>query len=63
MHGRKVEAERSRSAKAWQDLLKKRSRMKATEEAGEEVVVVARKLAENPTNSNIACRINAKEHS
>ena len=52
VHGRKVEAERSRSTKAWQDLLKKRSRMKATEEADEETVSDAGKLAGNRTNSD-----------
>ena len=57
MHGRKMEAERSGNANAWQDLLKKRSRRKAIED--EEVVADAGKIAESPTNSNTACRINA----
>lgn len=63
VHGRKVEAERSRSAKAWQDLLRKRSRMETTEEADNDIVVDAGKQAEIRTNSNKACRINAEEHS
>ena len=57
MHGRKMEAERSGDPKVWQDLLKKRSRMKTIED--EEVVVDAGKIAGNLTNPNTACRINA----
>ena len=57
VHGQKMEAESSVIAKAWQDLLRKRSRMNPIED--EEVVVDACTISESLTTSNTACRINA----